>query len=406
MTTLQSLFPELVPQPPYRHYSEQEIEAIWKNAVFSPDANVLLRLYELSDTASEALRTILKELAVAKQLVITHQAAKEFMTRRVDAIKNQARVYRKEADGMMDIIEQRIRTPLHVDKLRQLASNETVRAAETSITAIQDDLRKKAIKVEEQIDVNNDSIVSFINMELHEAILPMLDDESLRKAKEEAKRRIKEKIPPGYEDGKDGDYLIWTQLIQYAKAKSSNIIIITEETTGDWWSNIKERIHPRLEMIQEFEQQAMHKCHLSSIETFLKQKGATAEVIEEVVAGGEDYPDGTKPIEMMNLREKDGISKIHDRIMRGNTDIRNKLDLYRSSGEAESRFNIPLMLEEAVKAVHRTVRHLNKQIYVHTDQRYIHLDRGQILLNRILRFRDKTFTTESYAGLKSIVAVL
>jgi len=282
--TLQALFPDLVPKPPFRPFTDVEINEIWANAVFTPDTNVLLRLYELSDVAKTTLMENMKLLAARQKLMITHQAAKEFMTRRVDAIERQANKYNKEAVGLENCIEERIQNPLQHNKPTQFVSDSAISTVIGNLNAIRDELIAKATSVASLVDTNNDVVIGFINRELGNCIQPAMDEATFRRCEEEFKLRLQKRTPPGYEDkGKVGDYIIWQQTIKFAKDKNCNIVIITEETKEDWWKlDDKTMVHPRIELLKEFLQHTNCKLHLASIETFLKRQGASPAVVSEV----------------------------------------------------------------------------------------------------------------------------
>ena len=70
--------------------------------------------------------------------------------------------------------------------------------------------------------------------------------------------RYEMQIPPGYLDNdkngidKYGDFILWSQILEYAKDNSKSIIFVTNDTKGDWWNNIEGVFVPRLELIKEF----------------------------------------------------------------------------------------------------------------------------------------------------------
>ena len=59
---------------------------------------------------------------------------------------------------------------------------------------------------------------------------------------DEGEKRYKKEIPPGFKDAKnkDGvrkysDFIIWMEILRYAKTTHKNIIFVTDDVKADWW---------------------------------------------------------------------------------------------------------------------------------------------------------------------------
>ncbi|HCM2157726.1 TPA: hypothetical protein N3B91_003775, partial [Vibrio parahaemolyticus] len=129
----------------------------------------------------------------------------------------------------------------------------------------------------------------------------------------EAEQRFKKKIPPGYmDDDKDksddptfsysnltyqrkySDYIVWSQIIEYAKEQGlSDLIFVTDDNKEDWWLKVKQNgektISPRPELSGElFQRTKIERFHMYSSEGFLNyantvlRAGVSNEAIEEV----------------------------------------------------------------------------------------------------------------------------
>src|SRR6266496_4154148 len=64
--------------------------------------------------------------------------------------------------------------------------------------------------------------------------------------------------PPGYQDkgkGDDlaaGDYFVWTQLLEEATRRHSDVLLITGDVKEDWWRRERGQTRgPRLELVDE-----------------------------------------------------------------------------------------------------------------------------------------------------------
>lgn len=298
MVTLQSLFPDLVPKPPFRPYTEEEIDGIWKNAVFTPDANVLLRLYELAETPKRSLLDELKKLAAGKRLTISHQAAHEFMQNRKGTIEQQAESYINAAKAIDASIDSHISGILRLNRPIQIVSPELGKEFSNVLSKIKQELIDKSQRVLSQIEAEKDSVIDFINKNLLSVFEPATFRTTHDDAISEAKRRFKDKKPPGYADGgRPGDYIIWEQTLVFAKNHKCPIVFITEEKKEDWWvlgkisdlegtsrTKISQPSHPRFELLSEFLAETNHNCHLVSIETFLKRQGVSDKIVSEARA--------------------------------------------------------------------------------------------------------------------------
>ena len=83
----------------------------------------------------------------------------------------------------------------------------------------------------------------------------------------EARRRIEEKIPPGWKSahkGGDlaaGECLIWLQTRREAKRRGRNILIVTEDTKKDWWRLERGEISgPLPELAQKYDKLQVTGC--------------------------------------------------------------------------------------------------------------------------------------------------
>jgi len=110
-----------------------------------------------------------------------------------------------------------------------------------------------------------DTATSLLDGKVGEPYLP----ERLEEIYKEGEKRYTSKLPPGYSDAegskkkegnvKYGDLVLWYQTIDKAGETRRSIILVTNETTEDWWWICKGRtIGPRPELIDEM----MSKGHV------------------------------------------------------------------------------------------------------------------------------------------------
>lgn len=73
--------------------TQEEFDQLWDEGLFVFDANVLLNLYRYSPKARDQLISVLRTLSERSWL--PHQAAEEFMERRLDVIQNRRKSYQE-----------------------------------------------------------------------------------------------------------------------------------------------------------------------------------------------------------------------------------------------------------------------------------------------------------------------
>jgi len=102
----------------------------------------------------------------------------------------------------------------------------------------------------------------------------------------EGAERYAEKIPPGYEDIKKGggselfvdrckpygDFFVWLQMLDKAKADKVSIIFITGDVKGDWWSSFQGKtVGPLPALIEEFQVKTGMKFYMYTPHRFLER---------------------------------------------------------------------------------------------------------------------------------------
>jgi hypothetical protein len=122
-------------------------------------------------------------------------------------------------------------------------------------------------------------------------------DADLAELHKEAERRRVAKIPPGYLDEKKegdrkyGDYVLWSQTLDYAKQRAKPVILVTSERKEDWWESYSgKRVGPRPELLREAVARSGQRVLVFQTERFLEvsaeRNGLT--VAQEVVAEIQD----------------------------------------------------------------------------------------------------------------------
>jgi hypothetical protein len=103
-------------------------------------------------------------------------------------------------------------------------------------------------------------------------------DLEVAELRKESERRIKEKIPPGYEDakkdgtGSHGDYFVWRQVLQQAKASAKPVILVTSERKEDWWERAHGKtVGPRHELLEEAHRVSGQRLLIYQTDSFVER---------------------------------------------------------------------------------------------------------------------------------------
>lgn len=156
-------------------------------------------------------------------------------------------------------------------------------------------------KINEKIDElkdETDDVQQFVdtNYEIGEE----LTYEMMSKICDEGRVRYSEKIPPGYEDGKDktgmqkyGDLFAWKEILYMAGERAKDVLLITHDTKIDWWD--KKQNAPCYELLKEFNSVTGKRFWSSSMKDFLyllnKSGNVDNKISEEII---EEINDATK----------------------------------------------------------------------------------------------------------------
>lgn len=265
---------------------EKQIEAIWGNAIISPDANILYNLYRYSESTRDEFLGYFD--ALKEKLWISHQASVEFLSGRRGEIRTQIR----ESEEFEKTFKAS-QTKLNEKKAHPHLSKETENELES--------VRKKVLKeLEESRDrhrklLDQDWILEKLDALFAGRIGDELED--LDAVFKEGRERYKEKIPPGYQDDNDkptnrqkfGDLVIWKELIRHAEKEKRPVIFITDDQKEDWFvKDDKKAIAGRPELIREMRKVARQDVLIYTADQFLwrageiLKKAVTKETVEEV----------------------------------------------------------------------------------------------------------------------------
>lgn len=102
------------------------------------------------------------------------------------------------------------------------------------------------------------------------------DKKEIEDLEQEGEERYTHSIPPGYKDckkqnNKYGDFIIWRQIIDYARKQKKDVLYITADQKEDWWEIYDNKtVGPRVELKKEFKEQTEHTFFMYSMQMFLE----------------------------------------------------------------------------------------------------------------------------------------
>lgn len=304
----------------YYQLEKEEFEPLWKSAIFIFDTNVLLNLYRYQSSTSTSLLEVIQKLS--NRVWIPYHTGLEFQRNRLTVIADQHNFFSK----VKEIVNETTRemetklNNLHLEKRHSHINPnkliEDIKKVITSNLETLEQLEKESISTS-----SNDIIRKKIDLLFENKIgKPPKTQDELNSLYEEGEERYKNNIPPGFEDvtkdsketqcftyagmlykRKYGDFIIWKQIIQYAKEKEiKDIIYITDDKKSDWWLIVKGKtIGVRPELIEEICREAgVDKFHMYSTETFLRYANenlnanitkATIDEVREVISARNNF---------------------------------------------------------------------------------------------------------------------
>lgn len=269
-------------------------QAAWKDGILTVDANVLLDLYRYHTATCESILAALESFA--GRIWIPRQAAIEFFGNRKKVIASSEQMFR-EASSAIDELDKSVAGG--VGRLRgyRLVPRPALDTLSTAITSAIDEARanmEEAAKKHPNY-LTDDPVLERILKLFDGRVGTVFPADRMAELFKEGKRRFDEKVPPGYMDDKKdeekkyGDFILWSQLMEFAKGAGSPIVHVTSERKEDWWERESGKtLGPRQELVEEFSATSGQQIHLYQTEHFLRlaaeQAGGSVneEAVEEI----------------------------------------------------------------------------------------------------------------------------
>jgi hypothetical protein len=276
--------------------SDSEIKSIWEKGLLTVDANVLLDLYRYHANTRDSLLACIERFQ--RRLWLSRQAADEFF-------RNRSKVIISASAGFKQAMEELTKLGKALDAtVAQLQTNRIIpgdiaanlrMATRTAISSAEERVATSGSAHPKFLD--SDPLLEKLLTMFENAVGPNFTEEELKKVKLEAEQRKKMEVPPGFLDEHKagdrpfGDFFLWRQVLDHAKAKSTPIILVTSERKEDWWERHSgQTVGPRLELLREAHEYSGQRILIYQTDRFLEfateRLGGTVDtnVVEEIRA--------------------------------------------------------------------------------------------------------------------------
>lgn len=273
--------------PLYYHLSEDEKRQLFnsKDCYFVFDTNALLDIYRLGkETADKVLILIDK---YKDRIVIPKHVAYEYHKNMLDIITEICGKYKCFLDlNSSDSILNGLIDSLKLQNEPSIKRKVT-RYLSPALEGLLNDVKSECDYIQNQF--KSWELQNKLSDALGSLVLGGYTDEEIKEIEEKGKKRYATEIPPGYKDAKEkssniyGDYIIWCEILRFAKDKRCSIIFIGRDMKEDWL----QKLHgmtcgPRQELLDEFhEYSPKGKFYIYSLDQFLSFANETDKVMDD-----------------------------------------------------------------------------------------------------------------------------
>lgn len=256
--------------------SPEELERIWERAIFVPDTNVLLHcLRHAAPVRDELLRVF---TALQESLWIPYQVGLEFHRNRLGVEVDAEEAYK----GLCQEYETAFKQACEC--LKKLRAHPVINVATElmNLKKFMDDFRDRMTKARER---HPHKAIAEAVARLSELLEGRVGDpwppNRLNDLKKDGEERYANKVPPGYRDAKAkkdlgelvkyGDLIIWTDMMEKAKATARPVVFISDDAKEDWWwIHRGQKRGPRPELVEEFLTHSNQEFHIYEFKQFLR----------------------------------------------------------------------------------------------------------------------------------------
>jgi len=261
---------------------QDELKAILTNGTIALDANVLLDLYRVGIDERTQIMDVFGSQNVRERLWLPYQAALEYQRNRVTVAKGHNAIYD-------DIVSSIDKTKQDISKSIDTLRDKTIKVAlKEKLSSIIDppieSLRKEVLSLREQnaLTLGHTNSPDLLRIEIDKIfgdkgqVGPRPDSAILAERMSHVEERYDNCIPPGYDDAKkkanrEGDLLIWFEILHRAKTTSTPILFISSDTKESWYHRENGvTVGPRRELLIEIAKVTQERYHQLPLDRFLQ----------------------------------------------------------------------------------------------------------------------------------------
>jgi hypothetical protein len=271
----------------YLRLDETELKKVWKNSIFTFDANILLNFYKYRAETTTTFFSLLEK--VKDRSWLTNQAVQEYFNNRLIVISEQEKAY----SDLKESISNNVEDPLNNQRKHPYIGHDLLEEFKLISSKLRAELDARSKEYSKRL--SKDDILEKIVEIFDDKVGDNFDEEKTNDLYKEGDKRYNLDIPPGFKDKKKGgtrqfgDLVLWYQIIELAKKEKKDIVFITDDEKEDWLYIHKGRTIGMLPALQiEFHKLTNQKAHIFNAQRFIEEIGKlskttiTADTIDEV----------------------------------------------------------------------------------------------------------------------------
>lgn len=218
-----------------------DFDNIWKEGVLTLDANVLLDLYRYNTATCDSLLSAIGSFG--ERVWVSRQAAGEFFSNRKRVIAASTRDFDEATKVLDEAAKMSADAVARLRKLR-LVPRHVVERLEADMDAALASTRAEAdgARAAHPEYLRDDPILERLLNTFERRVGKGHEADRRTELLKEAAARFKEKRPPGYMDEAEkegdrryGDFLLWSETMEFAAAAKKPVVLVTSELKEDWW---------------------------------------------------------------------------------------------------------------------------------------------------------------------------
>ncbi|MFH6689300.1 PIN-like domain-containing protein [Cellulosimicrobium funkei] len=263
----------------YERPDDEEVNTALREATVVLDTNVLLGLYRASPTLRTTRLKVLK--TIGPRLFVPHQVGIEFHRRRREVAAEIRHAY----------AALRAATKEYGDAIKAFGGDGRYDETATRVKELVDPLLEKINEGLDELEKNDPHRIDLRNDTVLAELEGLLADHQIGQAprakklaaqvRDFATIRVPLGLPPGFDDAHKqtnaaGDYLLWCEVLDYARKHETDVVLITDDAKSDWWQTGGDRLpnvpHPLL--VSEFRRETGQAYYQLNSRELLKKASA------------------------------------------------------------------------------------------------------------------------------------